>query len=435
MHARTVCRTFCAASTGSETAVTSLVSATRDVALKTMAEKQGANRARTLLKLTRDLSDERDPARPRRSVPKGGFKAQLIHHAIAATKLVGHDELSADANDRGKKGQLSVVAANFFDTLAARVVSLSSSLTVAEIGVLMAAFSKVGVYHDHMMEVLKARLLVDHLLRESAQPSAIAAICWSYLAFAKHDHDMVNAVHERLEDLLSSGEPLQLNGHGFLGIVDFLCQFNDGVSTSLTERLIEVQLATAVPSLSPSNLSRLLGCFSRIEYPWASAGVDRVRLCVNPAVLESMPWLSASEGIAVGQFYTHMASRSAPTEQEKQILSQCLGPSKVTACRGPEDIVKALSCIARLSRLDSSNGVPGYSKRRARQTVGELLRLLESLGEEIDGQLANSIIMSCKSLKVRRETLLTTLRDRLMADGELDADVRRALRDLEIAVP
>ncbi|KAF4702920.1 hypothetical protein FOZ63_031415, partial [Perkinsus olseni] len=105
MHARTVCRTFCTASTGSETAVTSLVSATRDVALKTMAEKQGANRARTLLKLTRDLSDERDPARPRRSVPKGGFKAQLIHHAIAATKLVGHDELSADANDRGKKGQ------------------------------------------------------------------------------------------------------------------------------------------------------------------------------------------------------------------------------------------------------------------------------------------------------------------------------------------
>ncbi|KAF4722299.1 hypothetical protein FOZ63_018705, partial [Perkinsus olseni] len=178
-----------------------------------------------------------------------------------------------------------------------------------------------------------------------------------------------------------------------------------------------------------------LGCFSRIEYPWASADVDRVRLCVNPAVLESMPWLSASEGIAVGQFYTHMASRSAPTEQEEQILSQCLGPSKVTACRGPEDIVKALSCIARLSRLDSSNGVPGYSKRRARQTVGELLRLLESLGEEIDGQLANSIIMSCKSLKVRRETLLTTLRDRLMADGELDADVRRALRDLEIAVP
>ncbi|KAF4655909.1 hypothetical protein FOZ61_007289 [Perkinsus olseni] len=396
MHTRTVCRTFCTASTGSETAVTSLVSATRDVALKTMAEKQGANRARTLLKLTRDLSDERDPARPRRSVPKDGFKAQLIHHAIAATKLVGHDELSADAKDRAKKGQLTVVAANFFDTLAARVVSLSSSLTVAEIGVLMAAFSKVGVYHDHMMEVLKARLLVENLLRESAQPSAIAAICWSYLAFAKHDHDMVRAVHERLEDLFSTGKPLQLNGHGFLGIADFLCQFNDGEATSLTERLIE---------------------------------------CVNPAALKSMPWLSASEGIAVGQFYTHMASRSAPTEQEEQILSQCLGPSKVTACRDPEDIVKALSCIAGLSRLDSSNGVPGYSKRRARQTVGELLRSLESLGEEIDGQLANSIIMSCKSLKVRRETLLTTLRDRLMADGELDADVRQVLRDLEIAVP
>ncbi|KAF4707426.1 hypothetical protein FOZ62_005016 [Perkinsus olseni] len=106
------------------------------------------------------------------------------------------------------------------------------------------------------MEVLKARLLVDHLLRESAQPSAIAAICWSYLAFAKHDHDMVNAVHERLEDLLSSGEPLQLNGHGFLGIVDFLCQFNDGVSTSLTERLIEVGFYGPRDDLGIADFSR-----------------------------------------------------------------------------------------------------------------------------------------------------------------------------------
>ncbi|EER14294.1 hypothetical protein Pmar_PMAR029369 [Perkinsus marinus ATCC 50983] len=168
---------------------------TKDVAMKTLVVKQGASRARTLLKLTRDLSDERDVTRPRRSVPKGGFKAQLMHHAVAATKLVGQDELSND--EENPKSQISVVGANFFDTLAARVVSLSASLTIAEIGVLLAAFSKVGVYHDYM--------------------------------------------------------------------------------------------------------------------------------CINPAVLKGLPWMSASESIIIGAFYTKLAEKFELIDEERQILSHCLG--------------------------------------------------------------------------------------------------------------
>ncbi|EER06644.1 hypothetical protein Pmar_PMAR024205 [Perkinsus marinus ATCC 50983] len=79
---------------------------TRDVAMKTLVVKQGASRARTLLKLTRDLSDERDITRPRRSTPKGGFKAQLMHHAVAATKLVGQDELNNEEENPKSQTEL-----------------------------------------------------------------------------------------------------------------------------------------------------------------------------------------------------------------------------------------------------------------------------------------------------------------------------------------
>ncbi|EER06645.1 hypothetical protein Pmar_PMAR024206 [Perkinsus marinus ATCC 50983] len=85
-------------------------------------------------------------------------------------------------------------------------------------------------------------MATEGLIRKTAQPSAIAAVCWSYLNFAKYDDDIFLAITDRLDELLSVGEgqPLQLNGHGFLGIMAFLGKFNGGRLTALIERLIEV---------------------------------------------------------------------------------------------------------------------------------------------------------------------------------------------------
>ncbi|KAF4669731.1 hypothetical protein FOL47_002381 [Perkinsus chesapeaki] len=386
----------------------------------------GRDSLMTLLKLTRDLSDEHDPSRPRRSVPKNGFKAQLINHAVAATKLVSRDEMSAWDNDKSDRG--SVIVANFFDTLAARAVSLSSSLTAAEIGVIMAAFSRVGVYHEFMMETLRSRLFVDRLIDE-AQPSTIAAVCWSYVTFNRIEGDAASAIAERLRKLLQFGDVLQLNGHGFIGIIRYLSQLTSQENTGVLRRLVEVQLSTALVDMSASNLSALLVSFVDAHYPTEVNEADIIRQHVTSAVVSSLPWFSPRECVEVGKFYSEFIRCFGIGNQESTILAHCLGSSVVTECRDCDSIAIVLSCIASLSAAGHS-GIPGCSLMKTRTIIGQLLRSLDSA--EVGESAALVIARSCCAMKIRREKLQSRLMTILEAAGAMTPDLRDCFIELEI---